>query len=337
MNMIGMAYSYLNQLREANAWRRRSYDRAVSIQGKDHPSTCFLALNLCTSQLKLGEYIPATLLMQDVYESRRRKHGATHDDTWFAYIRLGHLYVFQGKYDTASRILYESDDARSILSSTTQLQCRLGLGMLYLSNGEFESAEQHLSSVHQEYKLMLSATHPVALQALLYRCLLAHRTDGWDSMAEIAPWEDELKQARCFNETWPASVCHGCILPLRGLYFSCSKCPALAWRFCQRCAASDKAMTFCNHGPSAMEALKPPARTLLEKRLAHLAQHGTRKAYQDSLNIYHDYCFQHEVPDEERIQSRLRSTTMTPANATKFIFVSVVIAFIMARYKVRTV
>ncbi|KAF0696110.1 hypothetical protein As57867_013065, partial [Aphanomyces stellatus] len=160
MNMIGMAYSYLNQLHEAHAWRQRCYDRAVRALGKTNPLACFSAFNLCTSQLKLGEYIPATLLMQDVYESRRRKHGATHDDTWFAYIRLGHLYVFQGKYDTASRILYESDDARSILSSTTQLQCRLGLGMLYLSNGEFESAEQHLSSVHQEYKLMLSATHP---------------------------------------------------------------------------------------------------------------------------------------------------------------------------------
>ncbi|KAF0683592.1 Aste57867_24358 [Aphanomyces stellatus] len=307
MNSIGRAHLNQNQLQDAEFWFTHCYDRKRQALGDEHPDTVESELNLGVCFIKQGKYTSATATLLSVYKKRCRLLGPTHESTFNCYNTIGQLHALQGHYAQAEFVLVECvDTAKRLQLRPHRLflsLCRLG--MYFASKGDIDKANKYLGQAHDGFIQTYNPAHFEAQRALYWRCLVLMTSDGWHSLAQIAAYEDHLRLANCFNETWSRFPCHGCYQPIQGQYFTCTKCPKFAWCFCGSCVASSKRTAFCDHGLAEFMALKPPARLLQEKKLEILAQdlHTNRKEYQNAYEAYQAYCIAFQVPEVERLKS----------------------------------
>ncbi|KAF0717482.1 Aste57867_2261 [Aphanomyces stellatus] len=306
MNGLGIGYFYQNQLKQAEVWWVRCYDRRRHLLGDDHPSTISTANNLSVVYSKQGKFLLGAAICENVYLSRQRTFGPTDDRTWIIYENFGIMLQFQGKYTRAMNIFLECIAAATIYNHSKQriANCNLSLGRLHLCNLELDSSKRLLAQAHATFKALNGPTHRMTLIALHWCYLHALISGGFDSLSSIEMWEQELKQANWFHDTFTDFLCVGCYHPIQGKYITCVKCPKHAWRFCQPCVTDGKHTTFCFHGVDNLEALKPPARHLLEKGLEIMAKDGNHPRgqgeYEAKYQDYQEYCDKNQVPHEER-------------------------------------
>ncbi|KAF0713268.1 hypothetical protein As57867_004422, partial [Aphanomyces stellatus] len=302
MNAIGFALLNENELVESEKWLVGCNLKCRRTLGDDHPLTVFSGSNLGICYMRQGKYDLAATKVAEAYDSQLRTLGPDSESTWRRFCLSGQIQTFQGQYDLAEETLLACKDAgiRFSHSKHQNLCCQLVLGRLYVCAGKFEQAKYHLTTAFKGFKVMYGPQHMIIRQTLAWLCLLCVATNALDDNHNL---ENELKQAGMYHDTWSEHPCLGCYRPLNGLYFTCTKCPSHARRFCHACVKQPQVtMSFCDHGPAAIQALTPPARQFQEKRLVRLAHDAKWNEYEDQFQMYEKYCHEFHVPTNERLE-----------------------------------
>ncbi|KAF0693169.1 hypothetical protein As57867_015771, partial [Aphanomyces stellatus] len=305
--MAAIARGYLLQHQGAacEPWAVDCVERMQRTLGDDDSRTCAMQDYVAMCYTTQGKYRQAAPVLQAVYETRCRVHGCDHLFAWGSYCLVGENHQRLGEIYQAKEILLACMDAanRFKLSPLQTFAFSGKLGITYLCAGDVDKARTILRQAHDDLVREYGATYPASQAALYVRCFVDMTTHGWTTLAQLSEFESLLLQAECAHER-PASrlVCHGCARPVCGTFFTCSKCPSLAWCFCGPCACFlDKPRAFCDHGAPALVTITPPARFIQEERLALLAQDANWSEYAMHFEAYQAYCATHDVPAREQV------------------------------------
>ncbi|KAF0690545.1 Aste57867_18061 [Aphanomyces stellatus] len=303
MNFIGECFYRDNNLHKAEQILDDCHDRWHRCGSQDSPYAQLVSNLLAGIYAKQGKMVLAKNMFQEIYQSRRRTLGPNHDFTWASLKEVGLLSFVMGQMDEAKGILVECLDASIRLnhSRCVHLDCLQTLGLLSTWTGDPDQAFDYLMEAVKGFRELLSPTNKTTQTALLFLSYYFNETMHQQSLFRLAAFEDELKQANEYRDTWVGVCCKICLEPIQGFLYTCVQCPIYVLKFCHRCVALTKHTTFCDH-VGRLKSSKPPARHLQERRLELLAQGANWTEYDTCFQDYQEFCTVHEVPQDERVK-----------------------------------